>query len=59
GCAITNPTPSSSPRDDSSSMSSEEHVEEILSSFMEENVEELSDSENGWDTPNNFDYELE
>ncbi|RIB01553.1 hypothetical protein C2G38_2127364, partial [Gigaspora rosea] len=57
GCAITNPTPSSSPRDDSSSTSSE-HVEEILSSFIEENVEELSDSENGWDTPENSDYEL-
>ncbi|CAG8751474.1 31583_t:CDS:2, partial [Racocetra persica] len=46
GYAITNPTPSSSPRDDSSSTLSE-HVEEILSSFIEENVEELSNSENG------------
>ncbi|CAG8459279.1 4000_t:CDS:2 [Racocetra fulgida] len=52
------PTPSSSPKDNSSSTSSE-HVEEILSSFIEENVEELSDSENGWDTPENSDYELE
>lgn len=61
GCAITNPTPSNSPRDppyDSSSTSSE-HLEDILSSFIEENVEELPDSENNWDTPENSDYELE
>ncbi|CAG8457478.1 4423_t:CDS:2, partial [Gigaspora margarita] len=43
GCAITNPTPS----------------KEVLSSYMEENIEELSDAENDWDTPRNSDYELE
>ncbi|CAG8660452.1 29450_t:CDS:2, partial [Racocetra persica] len=62
GCTITNLTPSNSLRDpssNSSSTSSEEHIEEILSSFIEKNVEKLSGSENNWDMPENSDYELE
>ncbi|CAG8471594.1 27591_t:CDS:2 [Racocetra persica] len=59
GCAITNPTPSSSPRDPLPDSNSTASIEEVLSSYIEENIEELSDAENDWDTPRNSDYELE
>ncbi|CAG8654885.1 4367_t:CDS:2 [Cetraspora pellucida] len=59
GCAITNPTPSSSPRDPPPDSNITSSIEEVLSSYIEENIEELSDAENDWDTPRNSDYELE
>ncbi|CAG8851176.1 41315_t:CDS:1, partial [Gigaspora margarita] len=57
GCAITNPTPSSSPRDPPPDSNSTSSIEEVLSLYIEENIEELSDAENDWDTPRNSDYE--
>ncbi|CAG8590198.1 4328_t:CDS:2 [Dentiscutata erythropus] len=61
GCAITNPTPTNSPKNPLSNLSStsSEHIEEILSSFIEENIKELSGSKNNWTMPKNSDYELE
>ncbi|CAG8774814.1 29770_t:CDS:2, partial [Gigaspora margarita] len=58
GCAITNPTPSSSPRDPPPDSNSTSFIEEVLFSYIEENIEELSDAENNWETPINSDYEL-
>ncbi|CAG8481982.1 24996_t:CDS:2 [Dentiscutata erythropus] len=59
GCAITNPTPSSSPRDPPPDSNSTSSIEEALSSYIEKNIEELSDAENDWETPRNSDYELD